>query len=296
METLKLEQIRCNGGTQSRAFMDETAISEYAQAILGGAQFPPVVVFYDGTEYWMADGFHRWRAHKDAGQTEILADVKQGDVRNAILYSVGANAISQVNRTASDMRRAVTVLLEDKEWSEWSNVQVAGQCRVSEGFVRLVKKEMGLTSHHTKYIHPKTGQVTTMKTGEIGKKEGETGTGQNPSPNVSPAVVLSQEGEHLPPNRNPIESSDAERQAPDENGSEWPTSEWTNSNTQSINANVEKNIVAIGRKDKAPPSSAPTLTELCLELVENHVAILASTPEAREWFARLVQALESQQN
>jgi hypothetical protein len=33
-----------------------------AEAMLHGAQFPPVVVFGEGGEYWLAEGYHRWHA------------------------------------------------------------------------------------------------------------------------------------------------------------------------------------------------------------------------------------------
>jgi hypothetical protein len=32
-----------------------------------GRNSPPVVVFYDGTSYWLADGFHRVKAAEQAG-------------------------------------------------------------------------------------------------------------------------------------------------------------------------------------------------------------------------------------
>ena len=37
-----------------------------------GAVFPPVIVFYDGTSYWLADGFHRVGATESLGRTAIV--------------------------------------------------------------------------------------------------------------------------------------------------------------------------------------------------------------------------------
>lgn len=296
METLPLNKIRCDGGTQSRAFMDETAIAEYAEAMKEGAQFPPVVVFYDGTDYWMADGFHRARAAKDAGLTEINADVRQGDKRAAILFSVGANAISQVNRTSADKRRAVMVLLEDKEWSQWPQGEIAKTCKVSREYVNRVFQENKSScdrSQDTSRKVERGGKTYEMKTGEIGKKDAETGTGQNSSPTGSQTSAQS---------RSNIESSEAERPAPERNGSEWQNSEWTSSNTPSINGKSAGNLGENGTSEtpevveETPTRSPATLYSLCLELIENHVALLAKTPEAREWFGRLIEAMPEETN
>src|SRR5262245_22985512 len=68
---LAIQQIRRDGGTQSRAALNEETITDYADAMEdllripnGLSQFPPLIVFYDGTDYWLADGFHRVEAYE----------------------------------------------------------------------------------------------------------------------------------------------------------------------------------------------------------------------------------------
>jgi hypothetical protein len=90
--------IRRDGGTQPRAILDRPTISEYAFELRAGAQFPPVVVFHDGTDYWLADGFHRVEAAESIKMTQIAAIVRQGTIREAVLYSVGANATHGLRR------------------------------------------------------------------------------------------------------------------------------------------------------------------------------------------------------
>lgn len=65
---LALDLIQIDGGTQSRATLNDQVVSEYAEAIKGGATFPPIVVFYDGKKHWLADGFHRFHAYQKAGR------------------------------------------------------------------------------------------------------------------------------------------------------------------------------------------------------------------------------------
>ena len=61
---LDIDQIRTDGGTQPRAELLIETIEDYAEQMQRNAEFPPVVVFFDGKEYWLADGFHRLAAAK----------------------------------------------------------------------------------------------------------------------------------------------------------------------------------------------------------------------------------------
>ena len=116
-QTVCIADIRVNGGTQSRANINRDAVADYAESMESGAQFPPIVLFYDGHAYWLADGFHRYEAYARANRHEVLADVRQGTQRDAILYSVGANAAHGLRRTSEDKHRAIMVLLNDPDGS-----------------------------------------------------------------------------------------------------------------------------------------------------------------------------------
>lgn len=65
---LNIGLIRIDGGTQARESINQEAVQEYAEAIAQGATFPPVTIFFDGAEPWLADGFHRYHAHRHAGR------------------------------------------------------------------------------------------------------------------------------------------------------------------------------------------------------------------------------------
>lgn len=132
---LALEDIRTDGGTQSRAAISASAVAGYAEAIRRGDTLPPVVVFHDGTHYWLADGFHRLAAFRDAGESEVPVEIRQGTVRDAILHSVGANTTHGVQRTNADKRCAVETLLRDEEWAQWSDNEIARRACVSHTFV-----------------------------------------------------------------------------------------------------------------------------------------------------------------
>jgi hypothetical protein len=166
---LALASISIDGGTQARAELDPDVIEDYAAAIEDGATFPPIIVYYDGKTYWLADGFHRHAAAGKAGLSDIASDVRQGTRRDAILHSVGANAEHGLRRNNEDKRRAVKTLLNDTEWSEWSDREIGRRCHVSAPFVA---KQRGVTvnvySETERRFTTRHGTAATMKTSNIG--------------------------------------------------------------------------------------------------------------------------------
>jgi uncharacterized ParB-like nuclease family protein len=74
-ELIAVSKIRLDGGTQPRAALDASAIEDYAKAMSSGAAFPPVTVYYDGENYWVADGFHRVKAASAAALDSIECEV-----------------------------------------------------------------------------------------------------------------------------------------------------------------------------------------------------------------------------
>ncbi len=165
--TLSLESIRRDGGTQPRDSLNEDTVREYAERVEAGDAFPAVTVFFDGAEYWLADGFHRAAAFASVGKAEIEADVRQGTQRDAVLFSVGANAAHGLPRSNADKRRAVLVLLNDPEWSRWSDREVAKRCNVSHTYVREVRRSDSIleavdSMESRTFIHHKTGAPAQM--------------------------------------------------------------------------------------------------------------------------------------
>ena len=169
--SLPVSQIRRDGGTQVRIAQNQFTIDEYAEKMVAGAIFPPVVVFFDGSEYWLADGFHRINAAIQAGIEHINVDIKEGDKRDALLYAVGANSSHGLRRTNEDKRNAVLLLLNDPEWVEWSDREIAKACCVDHKFVGKIRSDVftgDIPSEGRKYT-TKHGTIARMNTERIGK-------------------------------------------------------------------------------------------------------------------------------
>jgi hypothetical protein len=144
MINLELSKLRLDGGTQPRKSIIEEAIKNYTEALLDGAKMPPVTVFFDGKDYWLADGFHRYHAHKRAGFKEISSDVINGSKRAAFIFSLGANAFHGMPRTNEEKRDTVITALTDVEICNLEDRKVAKICNVSNMTIHRVRKELDL--------------------------------------------------------------------------------------------------------------------------------------------------------
>jgi len=162
-----LDAIRIDGGTQSREKIDETIVGEYADLIEDGVVFPAVRVYFDGVSHYLADGFHRYHAHRKAGKGAIEADVEKGMLRDAILYSLGANHQHGLRRTNADKRKAVQAMLDDFEWETWSNAEIARCCHVSE---RLVSNMRGDDAPEIRKFKMADGTIAEKRAANFKKK------------------------------------------------------------------------------------------------------------------------------
>jgi hypothetical protein len=127
---------------RARVVLSDEAVAEYAKAMADGVQFPPIVIFRDGETLWLADGHHRIQAARRAGLKTIRAEEHSGGRREALLHACCANAAHGVRRTNRDKRCAVTLMLRDEEWCQWSSRDIARHCAVDEGLVRKVRDEL----------------------------------------------------------------------------------------------------------------------------------------------------------
>lgn len=172
---LRLDQIEIDPELQSRESPNQSKLSEYSDLVMHSHDvFPPVDVFFDGEKYYLSDGWHRYFAYQKNFKEEINCQIYEGSKRDALLHSAAANAKHGINRTAGDKTKAVMMLLNDAEWSLWSNHKIAKHCSVDPAFVsRLRKSLVTVTSEkpsERRYIN-KHGQESVMNVSRIGKSK-----------------------------------------------------------------------------------------------------------------------------
>lgn len=187
---LRLDALVLDPRCQPRTEILSRLVDEYAEDRKAGSEFPPVTVFSDGEVYWLADGWHRVYAARKLKRASVEADVREGGVREAILYAMGANAHHGARRTNEDKRRAVKVLLADTVWMKWTDNKIAKQCGVTHPFVGSIRASLvTVTSEPAteRTYTTKHGTVATMQTANIG------GNGKA-AELIAPALVLTPTG------------------------------------------------------------------------------------------------------
>lgn len=179
---LEVKKIKIDAGTQPRVAIDDDVIKEYAEKIkdaikneqpnpfdsLADEDLPQV--FRDSTGICiLADGFHRYGAHKGAHAKEMKVAIRNGDARDALIFSLGTNQTHGVQRTNKDKARAVKIAFTMPEIAGWANTDIARLCGVSEFMVREARPAKAAAGVRQVTIR---GKKTTMKTSAIGKGKG----------------------------------------------------------------------------------------------------------------------------
>ncbi len=173
---IEIASLTLDPDLQPRASEGDQHVEEYAEAMKNGADFPPITVYNGGVVNYVADGHLRTLAARLAGKETILAEIRKGSKRDAMLHSVGANATHGIRRSNEDKRKSVKTVLRDPEWSRWSNQEIARRCAVSAPLVASIKEELrekGMV--FSSIVEKKSGG--TINTKNIGREK--TTTGEN---------------------------------------------------------------------------------------------------------------------
>jgi hypothetical protein len=173
MKKLNLLTIKIDGGTQARVSLNQDVVKEYAESMREGDVFPPITVFFDGSDYWLADGFHRYFATKANAFTSIEADIKNGTLDDATLFAFSANSKRGLSMTFEDNRNIIYAMLRHPEWSKWTNTAIAKHIGVSSMTVGRVKATMEKKEDEPtvkKYVD-KSGKESTVDTSKLKTKQ-----------------------------------------------------------------------------------------------------------------------------
>jgi hypothetical protein len=177
---LALYKIRIDGNTQARIKLNQDVVNEYAEHLKDGDKFPPMVVYHDGADYWLADGFHRYFAYKLNKETMVEVETIAGTVEDAQEYSFSANQGSKrgLSNSPEDNRSIIIRMIQGPRWSGWSADAIAKHVGVSISTVKRVKSSLELPEQETiKYV--RDGKEHEMKTSNF-KKKAERPAGTKP--------------------------------------------------------------------------------------------------------------------
>jgi ParB-like chromosome segregation protein Spo0J len=175
---MKLTEITVDSSLQGRCKLNQEVIDEYSEALREGIKLPAIKVFRIGSRYYLVDGWHRYFAHKKAGLADIEVEVIDGNMREATLYAIGANDDHGLRRNNEDKRKAVMMLLDDVEWSECNDSEIAKASRVSRMTVSRIKSSLGLKKDEVKVL--RDGKEIKLNTANIGSKNEQKFLGVQP--------------------------------------------------------------------------------------------------------------------
>lgn len=176
MKKLNMLEVRLDGETQARVALDAERVTEYAEAMKDGAEFPPIVVFHDGSDYWLADGFHRYHAIKQNGRVSVDVEVVVGTVLDAQIFAYGANSKRGLSTSHEDNRSIIVRMLSHPISKDWTNAEIARHVGVSQMTVARVKagmekdEELKADSAKKRYTR-KDGKEVTVDTAKLATKK-----------------------------------------------------------------------------------------------------------------------------
>lgn len=145
MTRVALAAVAFDAGTQVRAAIDVGLVAEYAEAMTDGAMFPPIVLFHDGNQHYLADGFHRFMAAQRIDLREIDADVRPGTKDDALWFALGANRKNGKRLSDTDKRHAIVLALQT--WPERSGREIAEQVGCANTYVSRIREEVCTRAH-----------------------------------------------------------------------------------------------------------------------------------------------------
>jgi len=170
MKKIKIDAIRIDGGTQCRLVIDQPTVYSYLEAMKEGDVFPLMETVFDGSTYWLTDGFHRYHAYKLLGIKEIEIEYKPGTLQDAQVEALKANSKHGKPLTNEDKRNKVEMALTIEGFEKKTNYEIAKICVVSQPFVASVrdpakkkKQAENVEKHYKEKVKENTNSISSEK-------------------------------------------------------------------------------------------------------------------------------------
>ena len=155
-QSLPVDLPRIDAGTQSRIAINEDVVADYAEIITEADTewpFPPIDVFHDGSDYYVADGFHRLLGARRTKRGSIPCIVHAGTARDARIFSMTANDKHGLRMSRAEKRKCVEWLLADSE--KMTQKAIAEAAGVTTRTVKMIVADQNPVSIAGKAPPPK---------------------------------------------------------------------------------------------------------------------------------------------
>lgn len=213
VEMVPLRLLNLDPSCQARPTSEaEAAVEDYAELYRQGKRLNAsgdVAAVFDGTSYWVYDGFQRTRAAVLAELDAIHVSVVTGTLGLARWLAAAANAKHGQPRSAETKRNAVRIALS--EYPQSSDVALADHCQVCRRLVadvrRTLQQEVQQVTTSDDAISTPTPTSTvrvgrngrTMTVGNIGKSGNRSDSGSDSETRGKPDSKPSSKPRQAPP-------------------------------------------------------------------------------------------------
>jgi hypothetical protein len=129
---------------QPRAGLDRGWVNDLSRFRLEGSEFPPIRVYQtpDG-RLIPGEGHHRSMAMASAGEDQILCNVVDGTMEDAIIFAAGSNRSNGVKPMGpKDITKAVEMLLSLDAWWGRSDNSIANHVGTNRGKVKTIRSRI----------------------------------------------------------------------------------------------------------------------------------------------------------
>lgn len=140
VKSVRLVDIRIDGDTQMRKSVNPEWIQGMVDKMKNDVEYPPVEARFDGTDYWLSDGFHRYHAHSRMGIKSIEVAYLPGTKEDARRDAFKANGKHGLPLSYEDKVFKVQKAIDDPLYKDWSDAAIADLCDVSKSFVGAVRR------------------------------------------------------------------------------------------------------------------------------------------------------------
>lgn len=190
---VRIDLIKVDYTTQLREKrLDEETVLDYRRKYEDGVNMPPIPVFFDGEVYNPGGGHHRYEAQRLNGAELVECEVWPGTKRDALFFAARANSDNGLQRRPGDLRKAVTTLLSDPEWSKMSDGDIARHVVCARSYVSTLRtKLVTVTSSgepaSAERTYTRAGKTVTMNTSNIAAANAARAT-KPEAPSAPPAT------------------------------------------------------------------------------------------------------------
>lgn len=151
IQKIALSDIVADSKCQTRDSINEDFIDTLVELIK--AKLPikgdMPVVFHDGKDYYLADGFTRLEAHKRAGHKKMECEVREGGLSQAIEYAHSeANATHGQPLDDGAKKKKIEWHLQHEKWKFYTGQVIADRCGLTKRYAnKVINSYVGTSSH-----------------------------------------------------------------------------------------------------------------------------------------------------